>query len=189
MLKRLTLMVVLLGTGGAFALDASASVEEDRCLEAGGSWFGEVGCETAEPQIDRIVVDKSERLLSAFEGDRLVRRFSVALGRNPVGHKLRQGDARTPEGLYPIVAHNPASAFHLSLRLGYPTPEQVAAAAEAGVNPGGDIMIHGLPNATPWLGKAHRQSDWTLGCIALTNDEIEWLYEFTPVGAVVDIRP
>ncbi len=188
MRRHLLFAIALVGACGAFALQASERAEEDRCLDAGGIWFGEVGCEMEERRIDRIVVDKSERLLSAYEGDLLVRSFPVALGRDPVGHKVRQGDARTPEGIYPVVAHNPASAFHLSLRLGYPTPEQVASAAEAGIDPGGDIMIHGLPNATPWLGKAHLQSDWTLGCVALTNDEIEWLYRFTPDGAVVDIR-
>lgn len=168
---------------------ASASPERDRCIADGGAWFGEVGCEAAPVRIDRIVVDKSDRLLSAFAGDRLVKRFSVALGTDPVGPKRRQGDGRTPEGLYPIVGHNPASAYHLSLRLGYPTPEQVADARRAGISPGGDIMIHGLPNGDEALADEYRHVDWTVGCIALTNDEIEWLYRYTPDGAQVEVRP
>lgn len=188
MIRAAAMALVLAGMTAAVTLAAEQG-GEDQCLEAGGVWFGDLGCETNEPQIDRIVVDKSERRLSAYEGDRLVRAFEVSLGRNPVGDKVRQGDARTPEGIYPIVAHNPASSYHLSLRLGYPTPEQVAAAEDAGIDPGGDIMIHGLPNGMGGWGKAHLSRDWTLGCIALTNDEIEWLYRFTPVGAQVEILP
>lgn len=188
MIKRVVVCAALVAASAGLASNASDFVDQDQCLGAGGAWFGELGCETGEPTIDRIVVDKSDRSLIAYEGEQEVRRFTVALGRQPVGDKVRQGDARTPEGIYPIVAHNPASAYHLSLRLGYPTPEQVAAARRAGINPGGDIMIHGLPNGMGALGKGHLQSDWTLGCIALTNDEIEWLYHFTPDGAVVDIR-
>lgn len=188
MIGRIAICAALVAASAALASNGADAFGEDRCLEAGGVWFGELGCETEEPTIDRIVVDKSERRLSAYEGDRLVREFEVSLGRNPVGDKVRQGDGRTPEGVYPIVAHNPASAYHLSLRLGYPTPAQVAAAEEAGIDPGGDIMIHGLPNGMGSGGKAHLSRDWTLGCIALTNDEIEWLYRFTPVGAVVEIK-
>lgn len=181
------LVLALLAAGAAAATAALGSDEAEACTARGGLWFGELGCETERPRIDRIAVDKSERLLIAYEGKREVRRFLVALGREPVGDKVREGDGRTPEGSYPITFHNPRSQFHLSLRLGYPTSTQAAAARAAGIDPGGDIMIHGLPNATPWLGAAHRARDWTLGCIALTNDEIEWLYRFTPVGAVVEI--
>ena len=187
MIKRNLIVLALVGAGTAFALHASSSNEEDNCREADGLWFGELGCEMARPRIDRIAVDKSDRSLIAYEGEREVRRFVVALGREPVGDKVRQGDGRTPEGVYPVTFHNPASQFHLSLRLGYPTRDQVAAARAANIDPGGDIMIHGLPNATPWLGATHRARDWTSGCIALTNDEIEWLYRFTPDGAAVEI--
>ncbi len=183
----IVLALLAAASGTALAVNASRGSDEDRCRATGGAWFGELGCETAKPRIDRILVDKSDRSLIAFEGGREVRRFAVALGRDPFGNKERQGDGRTPEGVYPVVAHNPASAYHLSLRLGYPTPAQAAAARAAGIDPGDDIMIHGLPNATPWLGAAHRARDWTLGCIALTNDEIAWLYRFTPDGAVVEI--
>ncbi|MFM9977826.1 MAG: murein L,D-transpeptidase family protein [Sphingomonadaceae bacterium] len=187
MIQALLLAAVL----GAAAIAGAQQFEttDDRalCEEDGGTWFGDLGCETEAPTIDRIVVDKSERTLWAYSGDRRVRTFQVALGRDPVGPKLRQGDGRTPEGTYAITAHNPASAFHLSLRIGYPTPAQRAAARAGGYRAGGNIMIHGLPNGQGGVGSAHRETDWTEGCIALTNDEIAWLYAHTPVGAVVEI--
>ncbi len=183
-----TVLVCLAAAGALFAAEELPNPGEAACLEQGGLWFGEVGCEMAERRIDRVVIDKSERRLTAFEDGRPVRTFIVALGGDPVGPKQRQGDERTPEGVYPVVAHKPDSAFHRALRLGYPTPEQAEMAAAAGVDPGGDIMIHGLPNGQGWIGAAHRESDWTLGCIAVTDDEIEWLYRFVADGTPVEIR-
>lgn len=172
---------------GAGALAVSGEVSSQGC--AAHEYPGPGGACTDElVAIDRIVVDKSERRMWVYSEGRLIRQFDVALGRDPVGDKVRQGDNRTPEGVYPVTAHNPASAFHLSLRLGYPTAEQRAAARAAGINPGGDIMIHGLPNGMGDLGRAHLASDWTAGCIAVTNEEIEWLYEAVAVGTMVEIR-
>jgi murein L,D-transpeptidase YafK len=102
--------------------------------------------------------------------------------------KQRAGDGRLPEGLYTIAGHNPASAYHLSLSISYPTPQQSAQAAARGVNPGGDIMIHGLPNGHERIGSRHRMYDWTEGCIALTNQEMDWLYMAVPDGTPVEIR-
>lgn len=188
-IRRLIVAIALAGIGTAAVIHASEPSARDGCLRFGGTWFGEVGCEQEARRIDRIVVDKSRRVLSAYQDGQLIKRFPVALGPDPVGQKLRQGDGRTPQGIYPIVAHNPASAYHLSLRLGYPTRAQVQAAARAGIDPGGDIMIHGLPPSYAWLGRNHVRSNWTLGCIALSNDEIEWLYRFTPDGATVEVLP
>lgn len=182
------LLLPLVVAGTLAAAEASRDDGRAVCLARGGSWFGEVGCEVEEPRIDRIVVDKSERMLWAYEAGRAVRGFPVALGTDPVGDKERQGDGRTPEGVYPVVLHKPDSSFHRALRLGYPTPEQVEAAEEAGIDPGGDIMIHGLPNGQGFIGKAHLAADWTAGCIAVTNDEIEWLYAFVADGTPVEIR-
>ena len=145
-------------------------------------------CTSEIVPVDRIVVDKSERRMWAYANGQPIRAFEIALGRDPVGDKERQGDNRTPEGVYPVTAHNPESAFHLSLRLGYPTPEQRAAAEAAGIDPGGDIMIHGLPNGKEFLGRAHLARDWTAGCIAVTNEEIEWLFEAVEVGTPLEIR-
>ena len=162
----------------------------DSCLGGGRAWdYSSRRCNPApEPRVHSLKVDKSERLLFAYRNGRLVRVFRVALGRGGLGPKQRQGDGRVPEGRYLISAHNPRSAFHLSLRIGYPTPEQVAAAARQGISPGGDIMIHGLPNGRGAIGSRHTMADWTDGCIALTDPEIEWLYRAVRVGTPIEIE-
>ena len=138
---------------------------------------------------DSMVLDKSERRLSMFYKGKLVRSFDVALGKNPVGEKLRRGDGRTPEGLYFIEARNPESKYHLSLRISYPAEKDRTRAARRGVSPGGDIMIHGLPPAFADVGALHRQQDWTEGCVAVTNDEIEEIWRAVPDGARILIKP
>lgn len=138
---------------------------------------------------DSIVLDKSERTLTMYSRGVKVKEYEVALGRNPVGAKLRRGDGKTPEGLYYINGHNPASKYHLSLRVSYPNADDRANAARRGVTPGGDIMIHGLPPAFAGVGALHRQQDWTEGCIAVTNDEIEEIWRAVPNGARILIKP
>jgi murein L,D-transpeptidase YafK len=137
--------------------------------------------------VDTLHVDKSERRLSAYQGGKLVRAFRVALGRGGLLPKQRQGDGRVPEGRYLIDTRNPNSKYHLSLRIGYPTPEQAAAAARLGIAAGGDIMIHGLPNGRGAIGSRHTLADWTEGCIAVTDPEIEWLYRAVPDGTPIEI--
>ncbi len=137
----------------------------------------------------RLVVDKRAHSMRAYRGDTLLREFRVALGRGGLGPKLQQGDGRVPEGDYAIDTRNPHSAFHLSLRINYPSPEQVKVAAARGINPGGEIMIHGLPNGLAHVGESHRRVDWTDGCIAVTNREIEWLWRSVPDGTPISIRP
>ena len=139
-------------------------------------------------QVDHIIVDKSAHELVAYSRGRAVRRFDIALGFGGLAPKVRQGDGRVPEGEYRITAHNARSAFHKSLRIGYPTPAQRNTARHGGYNPGGDIMIHGLPNSQGWIGAAHRRTDWTAGCIALTNAEIDWLYIRVKDGIPIAIR-
>lgn len=138
---------------------------------------------------DSIVVDKSDRELTLYYHGQKVQTYRVALGRNPVGAKQRRGDGRTPEGLYYIEGRNPRSQYHLSLRVSYPTAEQRTRAARQGVSPGGDIMIHGLPRAFASVGALHRQQDWTEGCVAVTNEEIEEIWRAVPNGARILIRP
>ena len=139
--------------------------------------------------IDRIVVEKAARKLSIFRDGKALKSYRVALGRNPIGHKQQEGDMRTPEGIYQIDYRNPNSDYHLSLHISYPSAEDNARAAERGVPAGFDIMIHGLPNGRGWIGAFHRQTDWTAGCIALTDEEIEELWRVTPDGTVVEIQP
>jgi murein L,D-transpeptidase YafK len=138
---------------------------------------------------DSILVDKSDRKLTLFHRGREVKVYDIALGRNPIGPKDRQGDGRTPEGLYYIEGRNPQSKFHLSLRVSYPTTAQRQRAAQRGLRAGGDIMIHGLPDAFASVGALHRQQDWTEGCVAVTNEEIEEIWSAVPNGAKIFIRP
>ena len=138
-------------------------------------------------KIDRIHVDKSDHLMTVLAKGRAVKTFNVALGSGGLAPKVRQGDGRVPEGQYKIVGRNPRSAYHLSLRIGYPTSAQIAAARRGRYDPGGDIMIHGLPNGQGWLKDRHRLIDWTLGCIAVTNEEIDWLWRVVADGTPIEI--
>jgi len=112
----------------------------------------------------------------------------VALGRGDLAPKEREGDGRTPEGHYIIDSRNGASHYHKALHVSYPNAEDRARAAKLGASPGGAIMIHGLPNGMGWLGAAHRLYDWTLGCIAVTDEEIDEIWNLVPVGTPVEIR-
>jgi murein L,D-transpeptidase YafK len=143
----------------------------------------------ADARADRVVVEKSARKLTLFRGETPLKSYSVALGRAPEGTKQREGDHRTPEGHYTIDAHKQDSAFHRALHISYPSPAESAAAAQRGDKPGGDIMVHGIRNGLGWLGALHRCFDWTSGCIAVTDKEIEEIYRAVPDGTPIDIRP
>lgn len=134
---------------------------------------------------DRIVVEKSKRLMTLYKQGRALAEYRVALGREPRGPKRVEGDRRTPEGNYKIVGRNPASAYHLALRIDYPSD----ADRKREARPGGDILVHGLPNALGFLGRLHRLADWTRGCIAVTNWEIDAIAEMVPDGTPIEIRP
>jgi murein L,D-transpeptidase YafK len=138
---------------------------------------------------DSIVVEKSAHRLSLYQRGMAVRTYLVALGQQPVGDKVRIGDLRTPEGSFRIEARNPASRYHRSRRISYPDAAHRAKARALGVSPGGDIMIHGLPARQAYVGAAHRDFDWTEGCIAVTNEEIEEIWSAVPVGTPIHIKP
>jgi len=138
---------------------------------------------------DRILVEKSARRLTLFWRGRALKSYRVALGHAPVGRKQCQGDDRTPEGLYRIDARNSGSAYHRSLHVSYPNAGDAAAARRLGCRPGGDIMIHGIKNGYGWMGSLHAKNDWTLGCIAVTDQEIEEIWAAVPNGTQVEIRP
>jgi lipoprotein-anchoring transpeptidase ErfK/SrfK len=138
---------------------------------------------------DSIVVEKSRRTMTLYSQGSPVRIYFIALGKNPVGHKVARGDYRTPEGFYHIAGHNPDSKYHLSLLVSYPNEADLAQAKARGVTTGGDIMIHGLPDEFASYGSAHRQWDWTKGCIAVTNAEIEEIWSAIPDGAAIQIKP
>ena len=113
----------------------------------------------------------------------------MALGRSPAGHKQEEGDQRTPEGLYVIDFHKADSDFHRALHISYPNADDIAQARRRGIPPGGDIMIHGLPNGMAWIGRAHLAQDWTAGCIAVTDAEIDEIWQLIPDGTPIEIRP
>ena len=135
---------------------------------------------------DRIVVDKSERLLAIYNGSTVVKSFRVALGKNPDGPKRQQGDGRTPEGRYRIDYRNPNSAYYRALHISYPSPEDFKAAQALGVSPGGSIMIHGLPNGVAAVGE---NEDWTEGCIAVSNEAMDELWQLVADGTPIEIQP
>jgi murein L,D-transpeptidase YafK len=143
----------------------------------------------AGQQATRIVVEKSARKLTLLQPDRALRTYDVSLGSAPLGHKQQEGDGRTPEGLYTIDFKNARSRFHLSLRVSYPGPQDQADAQRRGVAPGGDIMIHGLPRGLGWLRDIHLLRNWTDGCIAVTNREIEEIWSLVATGTLVEIKP
>jgi len=140
-------------------------------------------------QADRIFVNKSDRNLYLIKGEKILKRYRVSLGRMPEGRKIQQNDNKTPEGLYIIDFRRSKSAFHLALHISYPNDSDIANATAIGVSPGGDIMIHGIKNGLGWIGRAHRLFDWTRGCIAVTNAEIEELWRAVPDGSPIKIVP
>lgn len=143
----------------------------------------------AGTSIDRIVVEKSARKLSIFRDGKPIKSYQIALGRSPVGAKQKEGDMKTPEGIYKIDSRNPQSNFHLALHISYPSEQDNQRAAASGVSAGSDIMIHGIQNGCGWIGAFHRWKDWTAGCAALTDEEIEELWRVTPDGTTIEIRP
>jgi murein L,D-transpeptidase YafK len=135
-------------------------------------------------QVDRVVINKARREMLLLSGESVVRLYRVALGRDPIGHKQQEGDGRTPEGRYTIDRRNPNSKYHLALHVSYPDASDVERALAMGADPGCDIMIHGLK-----AGAAHPDSDWTQGCIAVTNAEIDEIWELVADGTAVEINP
>ena len=138
---------------------------------------------------DRILIEKAERRLTLFSKGEVLKSYRIALGGNPVGPKERQGDNKTPEGTYIIDARNRDSRYHLSLHISYPNESDKKRARELGVPPGGDIMIHGIKNGFDWVGEAHAEIDWTRGCIAVTDQEIEEIDKLAPIGTPIEIWP
>jgi murein L,D-transpeptidase YafK len=138
---------------------------------------------------DSIVVEKQKRTLTLYMAGYPIRTYMVALGKQPVGDKQRIGDNRTPEGVFYIDFKNPSSKYHKALHISYPDVAHQARANALGFAPGGDIMIHGLPPAFAKLGQEHRTYDWTEGCIAVTNAEIEEIWRAIPEGAAIQIKP
>jgi len=151
------------------------------------------GCGSANSAVtkraDKIFIEKSKHSMTLMNGTEVLKTYKVALGGQPVGAKDRQGDHKTPEGLYTVDRKNPNSKFHRALHLSYPSAADKEKSAKLGVNPGGDVEIHGLGALFGWVGAEHRLRDWTDGCIAVTNEEIDEIYPLVEVGIRVEIKP
>ncbi|TWI34445.1 L,D-transpeptidase family protein [Paracoccus sulfuroxidans] len=137
--------------------------------------------------VQRILIEKQARRMTVFQQEGPAKIYKIALGFSPDGNKSRQGDGRTPEGVFRVDRLNPQSRFHLSLGIDYPQPQHRRAARAGGFDPGGDIMIHGQPNTIPDGFRV--KGDWTEGCIAIDDDEIEEIFALTRIGTEVEIRP
>jgi murein L,D-transpeptidase YafK len=152
--------------------------------------FAAVALSSAQTQkADSILILKKEHRMELLSGGKVIRTYKVALGSGGLAAKEREGDARTPEGRYVIDSRNSTSHYHLALHISYPNAEDRNRAARMGVSPGGAVMIHGLPKGQEWVGKAHVLYDWTLGCVAVTNEEIDEIWKLVPDGTPVEIRP
>ena len=138
---------------------------------------------------DQVIVVKSQRTLTLVSHGNVLRTYKVALGGSPVGAKEQQGDHKTPEGHYVLDRRNAKSRFYKSIHVSYPSERDKQKASEVGVSAGGDIMIHGLPNGFGWLGATHRAQDWTDGCVAVTNAEMDEIWGLVPDGTPIEIRP
>jgi murein L,D-transpeptidase YafK len=138
---------------------------------------------------DRVLVEKGARRLTLLNKGATLKTYSVALGREPIGAKEEEGDQRTPEGIYLIDFHKRDSDYHLALHVSYPDQRDIERATARGVSAGSDIMIHGLPNGRGWIGRFHRRSDWTAGCVAVTDFEIEEIWRAVADGTPIEIKP
>ncbi|MGD1973872.1 MAG: L,D-transpeptidase family protein [Desulfobacterales bacterium] len=138
---------------------------------------------------DKVLIEKKARRLTLLSMGEVIKTYKIAIGVNPIGAKEKRGDNKTPEGTYIIDSRNSESDYHLSLNISYPNEKDKMRAKALGVSPGGDIMIHGIKNGYMWVGASHTEFDWTNGCIAVTNEEMEEIYRLVPNGTVVEIRP
>jgi len=154
-------------------------------------WVPGVAQEAAKPalHVDRVLVFKKERTLQLLSHGKVIHSYKVALGGDPIGPKTRQGDHKTPEGVYVLDSRNAHSQFYRSIHISYPSAREREAARQRGVSPGGDVFVHGLPNGYGWVGSSHRLKDWTDGCIAVTNAEMDEIWQAVADGTPIQIRP
>ena len=193
---KIGLAAVLLLAVAAGVVWYSMPIRSEQTVATSGEPAGEptvaAPIETPLPEnavIDRLVVHKSKRTMSAYSQGRLLKIYPISLGKQPVGHKQFEGDGKTPEGKYRINDRNPNSAYHKNLGVSYPNEADKAYAAAQGKSPGGLIKIHGMKNGWGFIGKKHLQKDWTNGCIAVTDEEIDELYRSVKHNAEIEILP
>jgi murein L,D-transpeptidase YafK len=151
-------------------------------------WMSYLGTPLTGKTADKIVVEKSARRLSLLSQGKVLKTYPISLGWHPDGKKQREGDGRTPEGFYKIDYRNPNSGYHLSLHVSYPDDNDVKTAKAGGYSAGGNIMIHGMKNGYGWIGKLHRFVDWTAGCIAVTDSEMDEIWQAVSENTVIEIK-
>ena len=138
---------------------------------------------------DRVIVFKGRREMMLLKDGDTLKTYRISLGGNPSGHKEMEGDSKTPEGRYILDWRNPNSKYHLSLHVSYPNEQDIKNAKEMGVSPGGDIMVHGCPNGLGWNWQYYKANDWTDGCIAVSDEEIEEIWSAVENGTEIEIFP
>lgn len=141
------------------------------------------------PKVDHILVKKSARTISFYSQNELLRTYNMSLGKSPKGHKEFEGDHKTPEGIYTIASKNPNSKYYRALTLSYPNKDDMANAAKKGKSPGGGVQIHGYEPCYAWVRQHHPLLDATRGCILLTNDVMDQIFDATDVGTKIEIKP
>ena len=182
-IRRLLCAVVAVGLGGPVMAPLGSTKASLEPLSP------ESPSQAARVKADYILVEKSKRRLTLLARGQVLKSYRIALGRNPKGPKIQEGDDRTPEGRYVIDYRLRDSDYHLALHISYPNRRDRERARRLGVSPGGDIMIHGIGSAASKVEDLHPLFDWTNGCIAVTDREIEEIWRLTAVGTVVNIVP
>lgn len=152
-------------------------------------FFSPIASSGSLVRADKVVVIKSKRIMMLMRDSDIIKVYRVALGKQPNGRKIKSGDQRTPEGTYILDSRKLDSKFYRAIHISYPNESDIQKAKRLGISPGGDIMIHGLPKKLESLGRAHRLWDWTDGCIAVTNSEIEEIWDIVPDGIPIEIKP
>ncbi len=143
----------------------------------------------AQEKADFVLVEKSKNLLTLFKNKKVIGTYHVVFGGDPVGHKEQEGDNKTPEGQYVLDSKNVNSAYYKSIHISYPNAKDIANAKAKGISPGGAIMIHGQKNGFGWAAAATQKTNWTLGCIALTNEDMEIIWKSVSVPIPIEIKP
>ena len=146
-------------------------------------------CYSNETDVTSVLVNKSEKKMYLLSGLEIVKEYNVVFGSNPVGHKEQEGDERTPEGTYVLDYKKEDSSFYKAIHISYPNEQDIANAKKKGVEPGGLIMIHGQKNGFGWLSPISQYFNWTNGCIAVTNSDMDEIWKLIKVGAEIEIKP
>ena len=181
------LLLILIGLGVVTVISSSIFNYMTRASASNSTFDNPNNQPIADVVIDKVFVDKSERRLQLLSGDDVIRTYRIALGDSPVGHKQQEGDQRTPVGIYTLDYKNENSIAHRSIHISYPNAVDKARAKQLGVSPGGDIMIHGQMNGFGHLAAINQKYDWTDGCIAVTDDEMDEIMAAVTLGIPIEI--